>query len=175
MRKNILIIAMLLCLFGFATACENDGGGGYTPPTPPEPISLIGVWYEVGSTVNKGVKVTFTETHCIALSYWKDYVFQDPVYGIDTVINDTFGFWGGYGSDSVVTYEILSDSKMKLAMTLEDAQKFCFECGPDSERITPFSLVADTLTIEIWYTTGKSVPYPENMESVKLIKEKKNE
>jgi len=180
--QKILIITMLLCL-GFATACDDDGGGGYTPPTPPEPISLVGIWYEVGSTENKGIKVTFTETHCIPLSYWKDYVYPTaPELG---VFNDTLHFFChldtalayGINLDTVLTYEILSDSVIQFMMSLEDYRIFSWPVYL-GEHSTSFFLNGDVLIMEhfrlVHSGTGMQ-EYPEHFQPIKLIKENKND
>ena len=79
MLKNILIITMLLCLIGFATACDksNNGSGG-NPPEPKDADTLqngnplVGEWYEVGSTKDTGTTVIFTAETVTAFYYYKD-------------------------------------------------------------------------------------------------------
>lgn len=48
MRKNILIITTLLCLVGFATACDEGGGDNPEPPT----TTLIGTKWMLNAYVD---------------------------------------------------------------------------------------------------------------------------
>ena len=166
MKTNKLLIALLFLLICIAVVgCKSDEH--ICPPTP-EPISLIGTWYEVGFTENKGIKVTFTETHCRALIYSKEpweepYVplWQEGDYFV-------YCFYFGYGEH--ITYEILSDSVMQFHYPIELEPEYYTISDVGGINTTPFALNGDTLFIRRFYPGPGLIVYPLNMLEIYLTR-----
>jgi len=108
MRKNILIIATLLCLIGLAISCdESNNGSGGNPPEPPKPLA---------GTKWKVAKVIHTETGVERPIYEGDEVCTEesriPVMEFET---DTTGIihLHGFGSPSFYDFNLSDEEWFK--------------------------------------------------------------
>jgi len=162
--QKILILTMLMCLM-VISSCK-DVSGENTPETP-VPISLVGIWYDVTNTDDFGTTVTFTETHCIALCYFRHDGTSAPADSIEI-----YGYYG-IGSDSVLTYETLYDSVMQFKMSPENAIKYKYGIG--GIHTTSFTFIGDTLFIKLFGISISAIAYPANMYPIYLVRGEQNE
>ena len=145
---------MLLCLMGFATACENkiiDASNKKDDDTL-KSNSLVGEWYEVGSTENKGVKVIFTENTVTAFHYAYNYEFGGTVYNY----NEKWYDGTKYSLDNT---------------TLKVLEPPINSMPTDLLKTNVTFYYKDTLFIEHFVPNDATAPFPFNFNSIKLYKE----
>jgi len=114
MYKKILILTILLCLIGFATACKSDEH--ICPPTP-EPISLLGVWYEVGATKKQGLKFVFVDKHHFSHWYYVNYDEDTPSGVLYDNINSYISYNVNLSPNDGVIHLIDSEGRLRLGHT----------------------------------------------------------
>ncbi|MCL2039208.1 MAG: hypothetical protein FWG85_02125 [Bacteroidetes bacterium] len=153
MSQKVFIAGTLIICLMMLGSCDASGGG---PPEPQpedstkESNSIVGTWYQVGSTENIGVKVTFTETTLTAYAY-------DDRYPED--------MWKRWYDN--VDYSIISKNEIKLSgLPLPYTWS-----RDDGTHITEFTLDNDTLIIDHFIQYFIHVLYPLNMGGIALIRE----
>ena len=152
LKKKILILTILLCLIGFAIACEKkitDAKKDYDKEQNGK-NSLVGEWYSVdyrvGETVitGEGIKVIFTNN--TVTTFWSNY-------------DDAVGFYDN------TSYNIISENEIQLT-GLNDDYGWSF----NGKHITKFAFKSDTLFIEHFSPSTITVPYPHNVLPIYLIR-----
>jgi len=159
--QKFLIITTIMCLIGLAPACLNEDGNLTfrikvdAKDHLQENQSLVGTWYEVGSTENQGMKVIFTKNTVTAFRYLKDY--KNPY--LDSLFNDTLKFYDN------AEYTIISEDTLKL--------QHYPRCPEILEHKVTFTLKSnDTLWIDKFWPNSFTQVYPPEIFPITLYRER---
>ena len=140
------------------SSCKED------PPEPKIPNPLVGVWEDVNYTsgvynevkYRYGTRVIFTDTHVTAFIYDEDYNDDDIVLVTDTIIK-----W--FDNER---YLLKGDT---LEMPLEGWPAWYY--GPPFRTKIEF-IANDTLFIEKFNYGWIGVPFPQNLDTMRLYRSK---
>jgi len=110
MKKNVLIIAVLLCFVGFNTACNTDSE--YIGIWKESKNNLVGVWEVVdcGDLNSLGFRITFYENGKTDINSFNDYIIKyDSIFCVDNdfiTLGYTFSFSDDYNLLHLNLFEI---------------------------------------------------------------------
>ena len=142
---------MLFSFIFFIAACNDEGiiivDDYVVKKDTTQNQSLVGEWYEVGYTENMGVKVVFTETNLTAYTYYGHKVYDNLIYYI---LNDD--------EMQIDNFTESSNDGSQILIHPKHITKYAF--SPDN----------DTLFIKHFITTIKAVLYPNNLNSIYLVR-----
>ena len=184
--NRLLIFAItILCLAG-STACKDETQEPHEPTNP-----LLGTWYEVGSTENKGIKVVFTETHLnlhhygythtgfdydnfpysliptdsIMRAKYDEYNNSSIVYGLTNHTDTTIG----HSNPSGPSIPFIPDSAMRIFGMDE---YYGIPTVLNKVHTTPYAFFNDTLVIRHFYGGSFTADYvhPEGIWPIYLVR-----
>ena len=148
-RKNLKLTAIFATIAIFIlAACSDNNTKPIYEAYEPIASSFYGIWYEVGSTDARGIKVVFTFTNVTATHY-------DDVYG-NTVFYDNAKYYAVFN-------EVFSE--IQLSDLPDNGWSF------EGKHTTKFAFNNDTLFIERFIPNDATIPYPANLNCIYLVRE----
>jgi len=107
-KQKLLFLATISFIIAGNAACNDDNYNN----------SLVGTWYEVGSTKNKGVNVVFTKTNVSVYHYFKDYKTSDSLFNDTIILYDNLKYYI-LPNDKIQLYHFPNNEKNDIILTKE--------------------------------------------------------